>query len=211
MIYVFDLDGTLIDSSLRHGILINRILLEEGMEADDAFMNKYMENKRNGMNSKMTLQAEYGLDEKTADRLVSKWIDGIESDELLLNDKLYFDSIETLEKLKNRQKRISFLSLRNRKDAAIKELKRLGIFDYATDIFIGNTNLGKQYKANKLKELRHREEVIMIGDTEIDYEASRMAGVKSYILDRGFRSMDYFKLYGIQTHSNFLNIFEVVC
>ena len=199
MIYVFDLDGTLIDSELRHGVLIKRILGNAGIPTDGDFLNKYLEKKRMGKNSKMILLEEFIIDEEAADTLVGEWIEGIENDEMLLYDKLYFDSLDTLKRIKESSQNIYFLSLRNRKDAAVSELKRLGIYDYATDLYIGATELGELYKAKKLTELKTIDEVIMIGDTEIDYEASKMAGVSSYIVSRGFRNEEFLNTNSIKS------------
>ena len=200
MIYVFDLDGTLIDSELRHGILIKKVLQEEGLAINASFVDKYIENKKCGKNSKIILKEEYGLDEGIINSIVNKWISEIESDEMLQYDKLFYDSLEILEKLRKSSYSIYFLSLRSRRDAAIKELNRLGIFHYATGIYIGDPLLGKQYKAKKLQEISLREEVIMIGDTEIDYEASEIARVSSYILSRGFRNESFLNKNGIKSY-----------
>ncbi len=201
MIYVFDIDGTLVDSSYRHGFLMKNLLIEEGIKVNSDFQKKFLDYKRNGMNSRAVLKDVFGFEENVTNRVVSRWIREIESDEMLDYDVLYSDSIGVLERLSN--ERIIFLSIRKRKNAAIRELKRLKIYNYAEEVFIetpGTTNM----KIKRLKEIKNgnRQEVIqMIGDTEIDYEAAKKNDVKSYILNRGFRSEFFWRKNRVLSYS----------
>lgn len=193
MIYVFDLDGTLIDSTFRHGFLMERLLSKEGITVEEDFQERYMRLKRDGMSSKTVLRDAYGLNPDLVNKVVKKWVEQIESDEMLALDKLYDDSIETLERIKETGSQIYYLSLRQRKDAAICELKRLGIYDFAEEVYIGKPSEGVEYKVEKLRRLKMMDEVLMIGDTEIDYEASETSKALYYLLNRGFRSRSYFE------------------
>lgn len=200
MIYVFDLDGTLIDSTFRHGFLMERLLNAEGIKTEESFQERYMNLKSDGMSSKAVLKDVYGLDDDLVDRVVKKWIDQIESDEMLAFDKLYDDSIDTLERIKGRGEKIYYLSLRQRKKAAIEELKRLGIYEYAEEVYIGKPSAGVKFKAGKLIKLKKgKNNVIMVGDTEVDVKASINAGTGRYIVNRGFRSSVFFESFQIIT------------
>ena len=189
MIYVFDLDGTLIDSTFRHGYLMGRLLREEGIEVEESFWDRYLNLKREGLNSKAVLRDVYGFEEGLVDRVVKKWVEQIESD----------DSIETLERIKVRGNKIYYLSLRQREDAAIDELKRLGIYDYAEEVFIGKPSEGVQYKVGKLRLLKSIDKIKMVGDTEVDYEAAKNVSSSFVGLYRGFRSKSFWD--GMSIHS----------
>ena len=207
MKYVFDLDGTLIDSTYRHGYLMKEILEEEGIQLEKDFQEKYMDYKRNGLSSKEVLNEIYNFDVSLTDRVVDKWVKQIESDDMLCHDILYNDSIGVLKKIRNHGMKVYYLSLRQRKTSAIEELKNLRIFDYADEIFVGKPSEGVEYKMSILNQLGGAEKTIMIGDTMIDAEAAIGAKVDFFILNRGFRSQNYFDARGINT----FNSLEELC
>ena len=192
MIYVFDLDGTIIDSTKRHYMLMERILMDYGIEVPSDFAKSYMGYKADGNSGKSYLKDILGLTPETADKIQKEWIDHIEDDDFLLTDELYPDALKALEEADGR---IVFLTVRENESGLRKELTRLGIGDHEL-IVLPHTGS----KSRVLKELNG--DCIMIGDTEVDYEASKEACCKSYILNRGFRSERYWEQRGIRSHKD---------
>ncbi len=206
MIYVFDLDGTLVDSTYRHGYLMEKLLQDEGIKVEDGFKEKFLDLKRDGLSSMTILQDVYIYDKCLVKRVVEKWIGQIESDEMLAFDRLYDDSIEILGRIRESGFQIFFMSLRQRQKAVLEELRRLGLIEYADKVYIGKPFDGVKYKAECLDELRKRDKVIMVGDTEVDYEAAKLCGVECFMLSRGFRSEDYLKKIGVSKAYNGLDL-----
>ena len=48
----------------------------------------------------------------------------------------------------------------------------------------------------------------MIGDTEIDYKSAEKSKIKSYILNRGFRTKEF--LNNIDVNNNYDNLYKIM-
>ncbi len=190
MIYVFDLDGTLINSTERHWRLMKLLLEQKEIPVPECFENDYMAYKSAGHSGLMYLKKCLHLDNSTAEALQTEWIRQIEEDPWLDMDTLYNDVKETLARIKDR---ILFLTIRNNADGLYRELKRLGIAQYETHVL--------KHGEKKADILRNLEDTcMMIGDTEDDYNAAEETGCRYYMLNRGFRSADYWKQRGIKSY-----------
>ena len=136
MIIVFDLDGTLIDSSERMYRLFQRLIPESKLSKDE-----YWELKRNSINHQMILEKyfpSYDYDEFNA-----KWLDMIERDELLCLDKNYTDTLDILTNIKQRYD-LFLLTARQSKDNLMRELKRLELFDFFNQILTTEAKSSKE-------------------------------------------------------------------
>lgn len=193
MIYVFDLDGTIIDSTKRHYLLMERILKDHGIEVPSDFAKSYMGYKADGNSGKSYLKNILGLTPETADTIQNEWISHIEDEEYLLTDELYPDALKTLSQIKDD---VLFLTIRENGSGLKNELNRLCIDNYELRILQHHGDS----KADVLKSLS--EECIMIGDTEIDYEAALEIGCRYYILNRGFRSAEFWDKRKVESYSD---------
>ena len=101
MIYVLDLDGTLIDSSIRHGELLRDILNKYNINCSVNFENEYLEFKRNGGSTFYYLQDVMGLSKVLCTEISRKWIEHIEDWKWLLKDILYDDALPFLNRISN--------------------------------------------------------------------------------------------------------------
>ena len=126
---------------------------------------------------------------------------------MLAFDKLYDDTLRIVCSLD--KKNIYFLSARKRVDAALNELIKIGLYDYPEKIYIENPDRAEKNKTERLLEIKNLwdDDVIMIGDTEIDAFAAKNAMVKSVILNRGFRNKAFFTGLGIQSYDNLDQVF----
>lgn len=198
MTYVFDLDGTLIDSTKRHWMLMKELLLNRNIRVPMSFANEYMEYKRNGYSGFNYLMSILQLDSSIANEIQNEWVEHIEDNKWLNLDTLYFDTNSTLQRIKDK---ILFLTIRENKEGLKKELERLSLNDYEAVIL--------DHKGSKADVLRNIGNCIMIGDTEVDYRAAIDAGCVMYILNRGFRNVSFWSEYGIRTYCNLLKLKDI--
>lgn len=199
MTYVFDLDGTIIDSTDRHWMLMQKLLREHSIEVDQDFKSDFMRYKRNGNSGLKYLTAVMGLNKGLALMIQDEWIHQIEDDSWLDKDKLYDDAIQTLNGLNGD---IIFLTIRDNRKGLCDELARLGIDKYKLIVL----NNGES-KAKELKKIEGK--CIVVGDTEVDYNAAIEANCNVYILNRGFRSKAFWEKAGIESYKNLLQVFQL--
>lgn len=192
MTYVFDLDGTLIDSRKRHWMLMVDTLRKHGIRVGADFAYSYMKFKADGHNGKRYLTDVLNIEESVANDIQNEWILHIEDEVWLQFDELYDDVVSTLRKISGD---ILFLTIRNNKDSLIQELMRLGLSGYKVIVLPHH-----EKKSEVLKQFT--EDCIMVGDTEIDYYAAMEAGCNFYILSRGFRSNKYWEKQSVISHEN---------
>ena len=105
--------------------------------------------------------------------------------------KLFDDTISTLTTLKNLGYSHSILSAQNllTLTQSVEYYKLQSMFDSISGLddhyAIGKIEQGK----NLMQNLRYNsDEIIMIGDTEHDYEVAEAMGIKCFLMDRGHNS-----------------------
>lgn len=198
MICVFDIDGTLIDSTHRHGALLKNILNEFGLSFPSSLECDYLDYKRKGYSTKKYLQEVLLIGPQISNEITEKWIEHIEDNEWIATDKLYEDVIQFLEFVCVDNK-VFYLSCRSYEDVLLKELERLKIKHFASEIMVSKPSDGFSGKEKYLKKLKnnYKGKIIMFGDTELDLQAAKKAKCEYYILNRGFRSKEYWDLHNI--------------
>ena len=194
---VVDLDGTIINSTKRHYLLLKKLLRDNSI-----FVNfdhqEYLSYKRNGHNNYSFLTKKLNLDPELANKIQKEWINNIESPELISTDSLYPDAIKFLNDIKNLGHNIIFLTSRQSQENLHKELKHLGLMIFPKQIIVVCGS-----KVDALRNISDKPK-IMIGDTEMDFEAAEESNAKSYILDRGFRSSHFLHKIGVKETYNSL-------
>lgn len=205
MRYVLDLDGTLIDSSERHYLLMQQILDKKSYDSEE-----FMRYKADGNSGKKYLMECLALPEAAALEIMTLWQAQIEEGQWLAYDKLYPDTLEFLDWIKSRDERIYFLTARQRKDAVLDEVKRLGIADYADEIcVVSPAEASEQKKAFVKKTQDHcinNDSVYIVGDTENEYQLAKDLSLPYSILNRGFRSKKYWDEQGVLSISSLREI-----
>lgn len=206
MIIVFDLDGTLINSELRHKILLEKILKENKIKYGNK-LDKYLAYKRNGNGNLKFLQEILGLDKELSYAIQQEWVKNIESKEYLEQDILYQEVITILEKI-YKQNKIYYLTARANEENLFNQLEKLKIKKYAEKIFVVSPSRAIEEKRNVLAAIDSNNKILLIGDTEVEYEAGKeLSNVDTKILNRGFRDKEFFETKKIKTYKN---LFEVL-
>ena len=203
MIYFFDLDGTLIDSTKRHYLLMKKILKQYNIRIPSDFDSEFIKYKSDGHSGKMYLINKLGIYSKQAQEIQNIWISHIEDENWLKYDKLYDDTKDVLKKLFG--KKVYYLTSRKNYQGTINEIWKLGLDKYCEKCIVVEPQKTYNAKASVLKNYnnRYHEECIMIGDTEIDYNAAIECNMQYYILNRGFRTKRFWDNKGVVSYLDF--------
>ncbi len=211
MIYVLDLDGTLINSEERHWGLMGEILsgtVPEIMSGKASGMCydpvEYMRYKADGHSGYQYLTDRLGLSREAAGQIMALWQQQIEEERWLKTDTLYPDTLGFLNRLKQRQSKIIYLTARQNKEGLLQELKQLEIDGYADDIqVVPPADAGEAKKRVVETILAKTEEdegtVCIVGDTENEYHLARELSLTCFLLNRGARSERYWKERGVKS------------
>lgn len=125
-----------------------------------------------------------------AAQINADWVSFIENERFLMDDMLYSGVAETLRTL-SKDNDLFLVTARNNAAGAIRQIARLGIAQYFSDIAVVQSCAGTP--SLKAVELRKHAVDCFIGDTESDLEAARMAGCDFRAVDYGFRSQKYWE------------------
>lgn len=218
MIYVLDLDGTLIDSSERHYRLMQEILsgvapetVSERVSGKHFDPVEFMRYKADGNNGSRYLTDRMELAEDAAHQIMALWQQQIEEERWLKLDVLYPDTLAFLDRLKQKHMKIYYLTARKNKEGLLRELERLKIADYAAEIQIVSPSGAREEKKQVVETLLAKvgedaEAVCIVGDTENEYSLAKELNLPCFLLNRGFRSERYWKDRGVESLSSLYEI-----
>ena len=195
MILFFDLDGPLLDVSRRYVALHRDLLRELGAAAVDA--DRYWECKR-ALIAEEEILAEIGAERLTA-RYVQRRLDLIESAIYLRHDRCWPWTPGCLARL-SQHATLVMVTARGDRDALLRQLDDLGLAPFFDEIL--SERAGKRVDHQKAAligdYLRRHERVAagswMIGDTEADVRAGKLAGLKTVAVLSGIRDEAHLRL-----------------
>ena len=199
-----DLDGTLLDSHQRHIVVLENALKECNIY--DCNLSNYMAYKANGNRTIDFLKKELKLNDNISEKVDEIWKYTIEEEKYLEIDALYGDAISFLNLIKEKGYKTVIVSARKNRDYVIKRIKKSEINYLIDDIIIVSPLNAINEKLAVLMQNKD-ENSICIGDTEIDYEAGKKAEIRTFILNRGFRSKEYWDKKNIRSYCH---LFEIV-
>ena len=184
--FLFDLDGTLIDSSKDIVIAVNYTLKELGLpQKSEEEIIKHV-----GYGGKKLIQ---GLIGSINPDLVDSGVEIFKKfyfENPVRHTKLYPGVLETFKILKNKNAKIGIVTNKY-ENISIKILNKLGIVKYI-DIIVGGDTTSKRkpdpdpilFAVNNLEA--NLEKTVMIGDSEVDIQAGKRSGVKTILVLHGF-------------------------
>lgn len=186
--YIFcDLDGPILDGKLRHYRCYVDTLKELGVDPIECEV--YWNLKRNGIPLKQILElSNYSGDANAFRKL---WIEKIELRKYLRFDVLKPDVKRTLNYFSTKTNELCLLTLRKQYDNLIWELKHFHIYSYFDKVIAGG-GIDAKAKYNLIKHY-HFTNALLIGDTEIDMETSKLANCKFIGIANGLRTKEIFK------------------
>ncbi|MBQ6461082.1 HAD family hydrolase [Candidatus Saccharibacteria bacterium] len=198
---VVDLDGTIIKSTKRHYLLLKKLLQDN--DATITFSSQdYLRYKRNGFTNYVFLTKKLNVEPQLAEKIQKAWIKDIESPKWIATDTLYSDATRFLNKVKQKGFDIIFLTARQKQKNLHKELEDLNLSTFPKQVIVVQKD-----KTNAFRNIPDNPK-IMIGDTEVDYEAANNSNAVSFILGRGLRSPRF--LHNIGVNKVYDNLDEII-
>lgn len=177
----FDFDGTLLDSRNRHIVVMRDVLSQFGKDLN---VDDLVEFKSYGKNNVDYLISK-GIDKDTAKNIQKQWIENIEKQEYLDIDVLYQDAIDLLEKY-HADNDLILVTARSNIDGLNKQVDKFNLRKYFKEIFI--VNPGKNAAFDKSEILKSNKVILMIGDTNSDFMATKIAGTEFMFHENGFHN-----------------------
>jgi phosphoglycolate phosphatase len=180
----FDLDGTLIDVSIRHYQVYSELV--EKYAGRPLPNDRYWSEKR--LKTKWpTLLSQSLIAEDRASQFMQDFIGLIEQPDKLKIDPLFPGSLATL-KLLSRQYRLCLVSLRRNKGALLDQVSDLGLEEFFDKVLTGHSETtDEDVKSELIKSLAVSGRDVIVGDTEADVLTGKLLGLKTVALTSGIR------------------------
>jgi len=189
-VIVLDLDGPLLEGMYRHYQCYSDVLTEHGFVPIP--MTQYWEMKRNRVNRRHLLALSNAGD--LYDSFLAKWLQRIETKKYLALDRLQTGAVDILQDWQKNGKRLLLATMRNDSSNLHWQLSELGIDHFFDEVIVvgsGQAGVNKSVEVKPLLNNVSLEEIIWVGDTEVDIHAARALGVKVCALTCGTRSKEY--------------------
>ncbi len=191
-IVIFDLDGTLLNT------------LEDLKDAVNAALRQYhyperdLEEVRNFVGNGAKVLIERSVPEHTSIENIEKCLESFRAyykEHCKDKTKPYDSIIELLTTLREMKIKIGVVS--NKFDAATKELCK-DFFQDKIDVAIGTPQISKKPAPDSVWEAIEelggkREQALYVGDSEVDIQTAKNAGIPSVSVTWGFRKKEFLK------------------
>jgi phosphoglycolate phosphatase len=183
--YIFDLDGTLIDSSERLYRLFQFLVPQSTFTKQE-----YWNLKRDKVKHEMIFERYFpGMSFQSFNE---KWMEIIETRKYLDMDKNYEDTLDVLDALKNKGEKLYLLTARQSKSELFHELGRLEIKDYFDEIFVTENKVEKDFF---LKYQKWSKDTLFISDMGKDILVGKKYGLQTVGITHGFMNEEKLKEY----------------
>lgn len=185
-----DLDGTILDCRTRQVALASSLAGRHGYKLDES---SFWDSKRNGESTLMALRKQL-VNDHDAKIINAEWVENIEKDEWLELDLVIPGAEDSLRAFDN----VDFVLItsRHRPEGVMSTLERLGIESLFYGIHV--VGAGKKAVEGKARILKRIRASCMVGDTEVDFMAAKLAGVSFAGVSTGQRSSEFLKNKGIE-------------
>ncbi len=181
---VFDLDGTLIDSSERMYRLFQTIVPESQLTKET-----YWALKRDKVSHKQLIERLFP--QYDFDSFNSLWLNEIEKNKYLRMDKIFPDTRSVLDKLsKNNQ--IILLTARQSKEGLIEELDRLELKQYFSVLLVTAAIKPKEELLKQAEQdcIQRNEDDLFVSDMGKDIIIGKSLNYKTVAITHGFMSRE---------------------
>lgn len=193
--FVIDLDGPILDGRQRHYHCYRDILAGLGFEP--LAIDHYWNLKRDRVDRRQLLSLSKAS--ASYDQFLSAWMERIETQSYLSLDRLQLDVRGVLASWRDKGIRLVLATMRNNPDGVRWQLKRFGISSLLDDVLTIPSQRGARGKAEAVEAVlgsHHGKQMVWIGDTEFDFDASRKIGATACLLACGLRSREYLNSLG---------------
>jgi phosphoglycolate phosphatase-like HAD superfamily hydrolase len=204
MLIGLDLDGTVLDSRLRHSAALREAASAFGVCLSEEDVSAYSRLKLDGLNGLAALRQ---LEIAKAESISQRWSEIIENEDLLALDKLYEDVPVALQKATAAGDTFVMVTARRKQDAARKQIAALGLNAFMHEILIVDP---RDASACKVAATRHHDLQAIVGDTEADLVWATTLHVEFYASSFGFRSRRYWDGRNIASYPSLSAIFDAI-
>ena len=184
---LFDLDGTLLNSIDDITDSLNHVLRKKGYKEQTTERVKTLL----GHGSHQLIKS-MGVDDKDLEEMYRSYLDKY-SQNLVKRSRLYLGLFDILKALKEKGYKLGIVT--NKDNSFVKYIERIlmpGIFDFT----IGSTNEEERKPSPVMIDMAikylgaNKTETVYVGDSEVDAETARNAGIRSIGVAWGYRPMD---------------------
>jgi phosphoglycolate phosphatase-like HAD superfamily hydrolase len=188
---ILDLDGTLLNTSARHKNLF-RVAQSKFTALVDSDFDELWIKKRSGVSWSVLLSDR--LNESELAEFLKDWRAQIEHPEQLALDVPFPGLSITLASLKEQNYDLILFTLRNEKTNLHEQLDNLKIKSYF-DCIVHTSGVSKRATIKGLLAKLTSPPVLLVGDTEEDYEAAKVAQIPFWAVTYGLRSQAFWNKY----------------
>jgi phosphoglycolate phosphatase-like HAD superfamily hydrolase len=204
MLIGLDLDGTLLDSRLRHVAAIQQAAEDVEVPMSESKAWAYFQLKCEGRSG---IEALQNLGIPLAAMIIRRWIEIIETEEMLAFDQLYPDTMDALKSSRARGNMFVLATGRQNAYAARKQIARLGLEIFFSEIVVIDPLDRSRTKA---VATRHHDFDAIVGDTEVDLEWANELKKSFYASSYGFRAQSYWRSRQVTGHITLSEIFDTL-
>lgn len=182
---IFDLDGTLIDSSERLYRLFQHLVPESTLTKDE-----YWNKKRNKIGHQQILEERFPMVD--FEDFQRRWLGLIETEGYLSFDLCYPDTIETLKRL-SLSSSLYLLTARQSEENLKRELKKPNISDYFCQLYVTTSKYSKKELLTELMAEKTELfccEDLFISDMGKDIQLGKSLNFTTIAVAHGFMSKE---------------------
>lgn len=180
-VMAFDFDGTILDSRMRHSVVMNDILPEYNIQIDTSDLIQFKRQNKNNVDYLVSKSVSKEL----AIKIQAKWIQNIEKDVYLELDVLYPDALNDLDKY-SKDYDLILITARNNKEGLYQQINKFGLKKYFKEIFVVPSNQNSSISKSEI--LKQEKATRFVGDTLSDKTAADIAQIQFIHAPNGFHS-----------------------
>lgn len=182
----FDLDGTLIDASIR----IHQLF--EDLTGSHITYDEYWKLKRMLFSNEEIVKSKFRFSNKQVIQFLDNWMIQIEDEKYLKMDKLFSFTKETLENFVKKNCNLYVITNRQKVAATLNQLKLLDIMPFFQDIFITEQKI-KKIKLLELKITHFEPYDYLVSDDFLDIDEFNKHQIKTIAVLSGMGTREIFE------------------
>ena len=202
-----DLDGTLIDTTLRQKAALIKAAQSVGVELPVDFPDRYYEEKRRGISGKEVLIRH---DIARASEICARWTEIIEDQAFLAMDSPYAHVNEQMRRMLREGFVFYVVTARQHEGRAVQQIKQLGLSSLISGLFVTRHSpqgkpLSAKHQLTAGLGLR-----AIVGDTEMDMQWAEQLGVAFFPLSCGARCQEFWLERGLSPYESATSALEAL-
>jgi phosphoglycolate phosphatase-like HAD superfamily hydrolase len=200
-----DLDGTLIDTTLRQKSALIQAAKSLGVELPEDFPDRYYEEKRRGTSGKEVL-IRHNISK--ADEISARWTEIIEDQAFLALDSLYTHVKEQMRRMLREGFVFYVVTARQHEGRAVQQIKHLGLSPLISELFVTRHGPQGQPMAAKHQLTADLGLKAIVGDTEMDMDWAEQLRAAFFPLSCGSRCREFWLERGLSPYESAASALE---